>query len=83
MTALTDAEEFYPSVRLKSVLKTTKCFSQHLPEEDQINIKHCLCLIKFGIQSTALVFVDKCCECDCDRIPEQKGLTTGACESAS
>jgi len=49
-------------------------FSKELPEEDQITSKHCLDLIKFGMQSTPLVFVDKCYECDGDRDPGEKGL---------
>jgi len=77
-----DAEDFYPSVRLKLVRKAVCHFSKNLPEEDQITIEHCLDLIKFGMQSTLLSFVDKCCEHDGDRDPEEKGLTIGGYESA-
>jgi len=51
-TVPTDAEDFYPSVRLKLVRKAICHFSKDLPEEDQITIEHCLDLIKFGMQST-------------------------------
>jgi len=78
----TDAEDFYPSVRLKLVRKAVYHFSKNLPEEDQITIEHCLDLIKFGMQSTLLTFVDKCYEHDGDRDPEEKGLTIGGYESA-
>ena len=54
-----DAENFYPSVRLKLVRKAVNHFSKNLPEEDQITMEHCLDLIKFGMQSTLLTFVDK------------------------
>jgi len=78
----TDAEDFCPSARLKLVRKAVCHFSKNLPEEDQITIEHCLDLIEFGMQSTLLAFVDKCCEHDGDRDPEEKGLTIGGCESA-
>jgi len=81
-TASTDAEDFYPSARLKPVRKAVCHFSKDLPEEDQITIKHCLDLIKFGMQSTLLAFVDKCYEHDGDGDPEEKGLTIGGHESA-
>jgi len=77
-----DAEDFYPSVRLKLVRKAVYHFSKDLSEEDQITIEHCLDLIKFGIQSTLLTFVDKHYEYDGDRDPEEKGLTIGGYESA-
>jgi len=77
-----DAEDFYPSVRLKLVRKAVYHSSKDLPEEDQITIKHCLDLIKFGMQSTLLTFVDKYYEYDGDRDPEEKGLTIGGYESA-
>jgi len=69
-------------VRLKPVRKAVCHFSKDLPEEDQITIEHCLDLIKFGMQSTLLTFVDKCYEHDGDRNPEEKGLTIGGHESA-
>jgi len=81
-TVSTDAENFCPSVRLKLVRKAVHHLSKNQPEEDQISIEHCLDLIKFGMQSTLLAFVDKCCEHDVDRDPEEKGLTIGGCESA-
>jgi len=34
------------------VRKTVYHFSKNLPKDDQINIDHCLDLIKFGMQST-------------------------------
>jgi len=77
-----DAEDICPSVRLKLVRKAVCHFSKELPEEDQITIEHCLDLIKFGMQSTLLTFVDKCYECDGDGDPEEKGPTIGGCESA-
>ena len=79
-----DAEEFYPSVRLKLVRKAVKCSSKNSPEESQINIEHCLDLliIKFGMQSTLLTFVDKYYEHNGDRDPEEKGLTIGGYEPA-
>jgi len=80
--ASTDAEDFYPLVRLKLVRTAVCHFSKELPEEDQITSKHCLDLIKFGMQSTLLVFVDKCHECDGDRDPGEKGLAIGGYESA-
>jgi len=81
-TASKDAEDFHPSARLKLVRKAVCHFSKDLPKEDQITIEHCLDLIKFGMQSTLLAFVDKCHECDSDGDPEEKGLTIGGCESA-
>jgi len=80
-TASTVAEDFYPSARLKPVRTAVCHFSKDLPEEDQITIEHCLDLIKFGMQSTPLAFVDKCHEHDGDRDPEETGLTIGGCES--
>jgi len=77
-----DAEDFYPSARLKPVRKAVCHFSKNPPEEDQITIEHCPNLIKFGMQSTPLAFVDKCCDCDGDRDPEEKGPTIGGHESA-
>jgi len=77
-----DAENFYPSVRLKLVRNAVNHFSENLPEEDQITIEHCLDLIKFGMQSTLLTFVDKYYEYDGDKDPEEKGLTIGGYESA-
>jgi len=81
----TDAEDFYPSVRLKLVRKAVCHFSNNMSEEDQINIKHCLDLlvIKFGMLSTPHAFVDKCYEHDGDRdAAEEKGCTIGGYESA-
>mgnify|MGYP001787478984 FL=1 len=77
-----DAENFYPSVRLKLVRKAVYYFSRNLPEEDQINIEHCLDLIKFGMQHTLITFIDKYYEYDGDKNPEEKGLTIGGYESA-
>jgi len=73
MTASTDAEDFYPSVRLKLTRKAVCHFSKELSEEDQITIKHCPNLIKFGMQPNLLAFVDKSYECDSDIDPEEKG----------
>jgi len=74
-TVATDAEDFYPSARLKLVRKAVCHFSKNPPEEDQINMEHFLDLIKFGMQSTLLAFVDKRCEHHGDRDPEERGLT--------
>jgi len=65
-----------------TIMGSTTSFSKGLPEEDQITIEHCLDLIKFGMQSTLLTFVDKCYEHDGDRDPEENGLTIGGHESA-
>jgi len=72
-TVSTDAEDFYTSARLKLVRKAVCHFSKDLPEEDQITIEHCLDLIKSGMQSTLLAFVDKCYGCDGDRDLRKKG----------
>ena len=72
--ASTDAEDFYPSVRLKPVRKVVCHFSKIPLEEDQINIEHCWCAIKFGIQFALLTFTDKCYEHDGERDPKKKGL---------
>jgi len=82
MIASTDAEDFYPLARLKLVRTAVYHFSKELPEEDQITIEHCPDLIKFGMQSTLLAFVDKNYECDGDRDPEETELTIGGYESA-
>jgi len=73
MRASIDAENFYPSVRFKLVRKAVYHFSKELSEEDQINFKDCLDLIKFGMQSTLLTFVDKYYEYNGDSDPEEKG----------
>jgi len=78
----TEAENFYPLARLKLVRKAVCCFSKEAPE-DQINIKHSPDLIKFGMQSTQLAFVDKHCEHNGDR-PRGKRAhhSVGRCESS-
>jgi len=58
---------------MKQLRKAVYYFSKHLSEEDEINIEHCMDLIKFGMQSTLLAFVDKCYEYDGDKDPEEKG----------
>jgi hypothetical protein len=55
---------------------------QDLPEEDQAKIKQCLEMVKFGMASTLLTFVDKYYEYDGDQDPEDKGLKIGSYESA-
>ena len=54
-----DAVNFYPSVKLKLVRKAIEYYARDLTEEDQIKIEHCLEMIKFGMTSTLLNFVDK------------------------
>jgi len=81
-TVQTHAEEFHPSARLKLVKKTVCHSSEHLTEENQINIQHCLGPIKFRMWSTLLAVMDKCHNHDGDRDPEEKGMTIGGCESA-
>jgi len=80
--ASTGAEDFHPLARLKPVTNTVCHFSKEQSEEDQMAIKHCPDLNKFGMQSTPLAFVDKNHECDSDRDPEEKVLTIGEHESA-
>ena len=77
-----DAEAFYPSVKLKLVRKAVHYFTTELPEEDQIKIDDCLEMVKFGMNSTLLTFIDKYYEYDGDQDPEDKGLTIGGYESA-
>ena len=54
-----DAEAYYPSVQLKLVRKAVHYFTSELPEEDQLKIDDCLEMIKFGMNSTLLTFIDK------------------------
>ena len=77
-----DAVNFYPSVKLKLVRKAIEYYARDLTEEDQIKIEHCLEMIKFGMTSTLLNFVDKYYEYDGEKDPEEKGLTIGGYESA-
>jgi GIY-YIG catalytic domain len=77
-----DAVDYYPSIKFKLVKKAVHFFSENLQEDDQIKIEECLDMIKFGMSSTLLTFVDKYYEYDGDKNPEEKGLTIGGYESA-
>jgi len=74
-TPSTDAEDFYPLVRLKQARKAVNHFSKKIQAEDQINIGHHLDQINVGRQSLLLTFMDKCYEHNVTRSPEEKWLT--------
>jgi GIY-YIG catalytic domain len=77
-----DAVDYYPSIKFKLVKKAVYFFSKDLNDEDQMKIEDCLDMIKFGMSSTLLTFVDKYFEYDGDSEPDEKGLTIGGYESA-
>ena len=77
-----DAVDYYPSVRFKLVKKAIHFFSDKLSEEDKTKIEECLDMIKFGMGSTLITFIDKYYEYDGDKDLEEKGLTIGGYESA-
>jgi hypothetical protein len=77
-----NAVDYYPSIKFKLVKKAVYFFSKDLNDEDQMKIEDCLDMIKFGMSSTLLTFVDKYFEYDGDSEPDEKGLTIGGYESA-
>ena len=54
-----DAKEFYPSIKFKLVKKAVNYFAKNLPKEVQDKIEQCLEMVKFGMSSTLLTFVDQ------------------------
>jgi len=74
-TASIDVGDSYPLPPVELVRKPVNHFSKNLSEEENINIKCYLDLIKFGSTPTAIV--DKCHEHEGDRNPEKKGQTIG------
>ncbi len=78
-----DAEAYYPSIKFKLVRKAVRYFSRHLTDDNKEIIEDCLEMIKFGMSSTLLTFIDKYYEYDGELLdPEEKGLTIGGYESA-
>ena len=77
-----DAEEFYPSIKFKLVKKAVNYFAKNLSKEDKNKIEQCLEMVKFGMSSTLLTFVDQYYEYDGEEDSENKGLTIGGYESA-
>jgi hypothetical protein len=75
-----DAEDFYPSIKFKLVKKAVKYFAKNLPKDDQDKIEQYLEMVKFGMSSTLLTFVDQYYEYDGDEDPENKSLTIGGYE---
>ena len=78
-----DIEDFYPSVKFSLVEDAVlHFFSKGVSKEEKVKIKHCLDMIKFGMSSTLITFIDKYYEYDGHKEVKDKGLTIGGYESA-
>lgn len=57
--ASVNAEMMYPSIKFNLIEKAVKYYAASLNEQDVENVETCLELVKFGMSTTLLTFIDK------------------------
>ena len=77
-----DAVDYYPSIRFKLVEKAIGYFSKGLPQRELNKIMQCMEMIRFGMNSTYLMFQDSYYQYDGDHDIQDVALSIGAFESA-
>ena len=77
-----DAVDYYPSIRFKLVEKAIAYFSKGLQQRELNKIMHCMEMIRFGMNSTYLMFQDSYYQYDGDHDIQDVALSIGAFESA-
>lgn len=77
-----DAEMMYPSIKYGLIKKAIKYYSSELNDHEAELVDTCLDLIRFGMSTTLITFVDKYYMYDGDLDVEERGLTIGGYESA-